>query len=77
MLLHFFLLDVHSQLRTMDDGWHGFLPYAKALFSTSDERLEINEDIFLLLTTDDTDETVSFFTQRRKGRKGDLITHCS
>ena len=32
----------------------------------SDERLEINEDVFLLLTTDDTDETVSFLTQRRK-----------
>ena len=58
--------DVHSQLCTMDDGWHGFLPYAKALFSTSDERLEINEDVILLLTTDDTDETVLYLTQRRK-----------
>ena len=61
-------LDGQSQLRTMADGWTRFLAYA--IYS-------INEDVFLLLTTDDTDETVSFLTQRRKGREGDLITHCS
>ena len=62
-LLHILSLDVHSQLRTMDDGWHGFLPYA--MYSMRDKRLEMSEDVFLLLTTDDTDETVSFLTQRR------------
>ena len=30
MLSHYFSLDGHSQLRTMADGLHGFLPHAKA-----------------------------------------------
>ena len=49
MLLHNFSLDAHSQLRTMVDGWHGFLSHA--IYSISEERLEISEDVYLLLTT--------------------------
>jgi hypothetical protein len=36
-------LDGHSQLRTMADGWHGFLPHA--MYSISVERLEISETV--------------------------------
>ena len=48
-----------AKYRDIWGGYHGGeVKYRDMRRAMSDERLEINEDVFLLLTTDDTDYTV-------------------
>ena len=48
-----------AKYRDMRAGYHGGeAKYSDMRRAMSDERLAINEDVFLLLTTDDTDYTV-------------------